>query len=204
MPSRFYKQSAKVDFDLWPCNPKPKGFLLSSSTMCMGSLKVIGQKLYSVSCPQGFKHRVPKLTLTFDLKSIGFPPSPSTSACEVWRWSGKSCSLYRDHKVKRDQQTHGLTHEPTHSPNHTRTVALLYPLQRCCEGIMNTVLVRYGHPIRNKQKHALNADKSMSTLSFNDSAIRSAFFRRQVAEWRRIAFVYYVIGNKAGSNRRWC
>ena len=74
MPSRFYKQSAKVDFDLWPCNPKPKGFLLSSSTMCMGSLKVIGQKLYSVSCPQGFKHRVPKLTLTFDLKSIGFPP----------------------------------------------------------------------------------------------------------------------------------
>ena len=64
--TRSYTQSAKVDLDLWPRDPKSIGFLLSSSTTYMWSLKVIGQKLQSVSCPQGLIHRVPKSTLTFD------------------------------------------------------------------------------------------------------------------------------------------
>ena len=38
-------QSAKIDLDLWPHYPKSIGFLLSSSTTYMWSLKVIGQKI---------------------------------------------------------------------------------------------------------------------------------------------------------------
>ena len=64
--TRFYLQSAKVDLDLWPRDPKSIGFLLSSWQMCMWSVKVIGQKLWSLSCPQGFMYRLPKLTLIFD------------------------------------------------------------------------------------------------------------------------------------------
>ena len=43
--TRSYTLSAEVDLDLWPCDPKSIGFLLSSSTTYMWSLKVIGQKL---------------------------------------------------------------------------------------------------------------------------------------------------------------
>ena len=46
---------------------------------------------------------------------------------------------------------------------------------------MNTVLVRYGHSFRTKQytknpkaKYAVKAEISMKTISFNDSAKRSA------------------------------
>ena len=66
VPSRFYRQSPKVDVDFWPRDPKSIGFLLSSSTTYMWSFIVIGQKLLSVSCPQGFIVKVIKLTLTFD------------------------------------------------------------------------------------------------------------------------------------------
>ena len=34
-----------LDLDLWPCDPKSIGFLISSFTTYMWSLKVIGQKL---------------------------------------------------------------------------------------------------------------------------------------------------------------
>ena len=40
-----YTQSAKVDLDLWPCDLKSIGFLLSSSTNYIWSLNVIGLKL---------------------------------------------------------------------------------------------------------------------------------------------------------------
>ena len=40
--TRSYTQSAKDDLDLWPHDPKSIGFLLSSSTTYMWSLKVIG------------------------------------------------------------------------------------------------------------------------------------------------------------------
>ena len=53
-------QGGKVDLDLWPRDPKSIGFLLSSWWMCMWSMKVIGQKLKSLLCPQGLIHRVPK------------------------------------------------------------------------------------------------------------------------------------------------
>ena len=36
----------------------------------------------------------------------------------------------------RQSATDGRTHPLTYSPNHTRTAALLYPLKRCCEGII--------------------------------------------------------------------
>ena len=92
--TRFYIQSTKVDLDLWPRDPKSIGFLLSSWRMCMWSLKMMGQKLWSLSCPQG----------------------------KVWRTHAHS---------------HARTHPLTHSPNNPRTAALLYPLQLCCEGIIN-------------------------------------------------------------------
>ena len=47
---------------------------------------------------------------------------------------------------------------------------------------MNTVLVRYGHSLRTKQytknpnaKYAVKAEILMKTISFSDSAKRSAF-----------------------------
>ena len=47
---------------------------------------------------------------------------------------------------------------------------------------MNTVLVRYGHSLCTKQntkkpnaKYSVKAEISMKTISFNDSAKRSAF-----------------------------
>ena len=43
--TRSYTQSTKVDLDLWTHDQKSIGFLLSSSTTYMWSLKVIGQKL---------------------------------------------------------------------------------------------------------------------------------------------------------------
>ena len=45
MSTRSYTQSAIVDLDLWPCDPKSIWFLLLSFTTYMWSLKVIGQKL---------------------------------------------------------------------------------------------------------------------------------------------------------------
>ena len=53
MPTRSYTHSAEVDLNLWLRDPKSIGFLLSSSTTYMWSLKLIGQKLWSLSCPQG-------------------------------------------------------------------------------------------------------------------------------------------------------
>ena len=52
--TRSYTRSAKVDLDLWPHDPKLIGFLLSSSTTYMWNLKVIGQKLWLLSCPRGW------------------------------------------------------------------------------------------------------------------------------------------------------
>ena len=46
------QQNPKVD--LWPNDPKTIGFLLSSSTTCMWSLKVIGQKLVVCIMPTRF------------------------------------------------------------------------------------------------------------------------------------------------------
>ena len=45
MSTRSYTQSATVDLDLWPHDPKSIGFLLSSSTTYIWSLKVIRQQL---------------------------------------------------------------------------------------------------------------------------------------------------------------
>ena len=66
VPTRFYTQKAKVYLDLLRHDPKSKGFLLSQPTTYIWSLKVIGQKLKSLSCQQGFTDRVLKLTLTFE------------------------------------------------------------------------------------------------------------------------------------------
>ena len=52
VPTRSYTQSAAVDLDLWPLDPKSIGLLFSSFTAYMWSLKVIGQKLLSLSCHQ--------------------------------------------------------------------------------------------------------------------------------------------------------
>ena len=85
VPIKFYTQSAKVDLDLWPCDPKSIGFLFSSSTTYMWSLKVIGLKLKSLSCPQGSiqSTKVDLERWPCDPKSIGFLFSLSTSYIEV-------------------------------------------------------------------------------------------------------------------------
>ena len=92
------------------------------------------------SCPQGLIQSA-KTDLDLwpcDQKSIGFFLSSSITPCEVWKWSGKYCSLYGVHKAKCDRHTHGLTH----SPNHKRTAALLYPLQHCCKGIITSNMLK--------------------------------------------------------------
>ena len=46
VPTSFYTQSDKLD--LWPHNKKSIGFLLSSWTTCMWSLKVIQRKIFTM------------------------------------------------------------------------------------------------------------------------------------------------------------
>ena len=102
MSTRSYTQSAKVDLDLRPRDPKSIGFLLLSWWICMWSLKVIGQKLKSLLCRQGLIHRVPKWTLTFDPVTQNQKGSSShhgKCACYVWKWLGKNDSRYFVHKV---------------------------------------------------------------------------------------------------------
>ena len=71
---------------------------------------------------------------------------------------------------------------------------------------MNTVVVWYGHPVRTKQytknmnaKHAVKADISFFDIVENDIVqwlgAMVGTFRQLAAKWRRIAFVYDVIGN---------
>ena len=69
MSTRSYTQTAKVDLDLWPRDPKSIGFLLSSWRMCMWSLKVIGQKLCS-------RYRAHKVLYT---ECQSWP-------CQSWPW----------------------------------------------------------------------------------------------------------------------
>ena len=117
---------------------------LLSNTTYLCSFRVIGQKQKSVSNPQCFTEKVPKVTLTFnsDQKSIGFLLS--------WWWTYvwslkvigqkyKSVSRLQG-KVLRN---HALTHSRTYLPNHTWTAALIYPLQRFYEGKMSWVIIFY-------------------------------------------------------------
>ena len=68
-----------------------------------------------------------------------------------------------------------------------------------------TVLVWYGPSVHTKQytknpnaKHAVKAEISMKTISFNDSICKTfSIFRQLIDEWRQIVFVYDVIGNMA-------
>ena len=65
---------------------------------------------------------MPKLTFTFDPKSKGFFLSSSTT----YIWSLKVIG----------QKLICIVSTRQSSPSHTQTAALLYPLQRCCEGII--------------------------------------------------------------------
>ena len=61
------------------------------------------------------------MTLTFDPMTQNQEGSSShrqQCACEVWKWTGKNCSLYRAHKAKRDGPTDPLTHPTTHERLH--------------------------------------------------------------------------------------
>ena len=67
---------------------------------------------------------------------------------------------------------------------------------------MNTVLVRYGHSVRKKQYTKKSERKKCSkSRDIDENTIvhwlgeTFNIFRRLAAEWRRIAFVYDVIGN---------
>ena len=64
---------------------------------------------------------------------------------------------------------------------------------------MNTVLVRYGHSVRTKQYTKIRSESR--DIDKNDIVQRLGetfgIFQWLAAEWRRIAFVYDVIGNMA-------
>ena len=69
---------------------------------------------------------------------------------------------------------------------------------------MNTVLVRYGHSLRTKQytkKPERKIRSESRDVDENDIVkwLGETFgiFRRLAAEWRRLMFVYDVIGNMA-------
>ena len=69
---------------------------------------------------------------------------------------------------------------------------------------MNTVLVRYGRPLRTKQytkKPERKIRRESSDIDENDIVQwlgeTIGIFHRLAAEWRRLMFVYDVIGNMA-------
>ena len=66
MPIRSYTQSAKVDLNLWPCDPNSTGFFLTIHNL---HFKFESDWTKTAVCimPTNFIHRAQKLTLTFDL-----------------------------------------------------------------------------------------------------------------------------------------
>ena len=70
---------------------------------------------------------------------------------------------------------------------------------------MNTILVRYCHPLRTKQykKNERLIRSESRDIPVDENGIIQwlgetfGIFRRLATEWRRIAFVYDVIGNMA-------
>ena len=89
----------------WPLTPpsqKSKGFLLSSSTTCMWSLKVIGQ-----NCSLNRAHKV-LYTEHAECQSWPWPLTQNQQAssshhlrcaCEVWKWLAKNCCLNCAYKI---------------------------------------------------------------------------------------------------------
>ena len=75
VPTRFYRQSAKVDLDLWLHDPKSRVLLLSLSTIYAWILKVIGQKKVVCIVPTRLYRQSAKVNLDLwphGQKSIGF------------------------------------------------------------------------------------------------------------------------------------
>ena len=75
VPTRFYRQSAKVDLDLWLHDPKSRVLLLSLSTIYARILKVIGQKNVVCIVPTRLYRQSAKVNLDLwphGQKSIGF------------------------------------------------------------------------------------------------------------------------------------
>ena len=65
-----HRRGAKVDHDIWPHAQNWRApLLIINNLYYIWSLKVIRQKLWAVSCPQGLISRVPKLTLTFNAET---------------------------------------------------------------------------------------------------------------------------------------
>ena len=69
---------------------------------------------------------------------------------------------------------------------------------------MNTVLVRYGHSLHTKQyTKKPNAKYTVKAADIDENDIIQwlsetfGIFRRLEAEWRRLMFVYNIIGNMA-------
>ena len=71
--TKFYIQSAKVEFDLWPCDSKSIEFLLSLSTVYIWSLKVIGIKLciYYLTGTLAKSERAPPRVCHYDSYFLG-------------------------------------------------------------------------------------------------------------------------------------
>ena len=125
VPTRFYTQSTKGDLDLWSKinrvpllimnKPHVKFEIHQSKTVaCMDPTRLYTQ---STKVDIDLWPRDPKL--------IGLLFSSTT-----YMWSLKAISLEM-WSVSCPQGKARRTDGLTHPPNHRRTVALLYPLQRC-------------------------------------------------------------------------
>ena len=105
VPTRFHRQSAKVDLDLWPRDSKSKRCLLSSSATGILHVKFESDLANTVVCSvptRFYTQRVPNMTLTFDNGTQNQQGSPSEYpqlTCEVWKWLDKNCGLYRIHNI---------------------------------------------------------------------------------------------------------
>ena len=77
----------------------------------------------SVSTPQFFTDKVPKVTLTFDYVTKNQKDSSSHDGgliYEAWKWSDQNIGLYRVFNKKCYGVTHSLTLARTHPTTHER------------------------------------------------------------------------------------
>ena len=121
VPTMFYTQSAKVDLDLEPHNPKSIGILFSSSTTYLWSLKWFG--VNCIVSTRFYRQRAKVDLGPCDPKSIGFLISSWTTNMLSLKVIQANCSLYRAHKVNDNWQTHAPSQERPHYNTPSNAVA---------------------------------------------------------------------------------
>ena len=96
VPIGFNMQRAKIDLDLWPYDSNSIEFLLSSSTTYIWNFESDWTQTVVCIVPTKVSH------VDFDPATQNENGSSSHHPqlmCDVWKWSNKNCSLYRNLKV---------------------------------------------------------------------------------------------------------